>query len=83
EGKFGLGQKVQLRILANTLGQDIARFLKTPIALCHDCALPDHLSQMLRHEVTVWLYLALSALECLRLYLALDSLMGKDLPDLA
>ncbi|EGH33229.1 type VI secretion system protein ImpK, partial [Pseudomonas syringae pv. japonica str. M301072] len=55
EGKFGLGQKDQLRYLANTLGQDIARYRKTPKALSPDWALPDQVSQMLRHEVPVWL----------------------------
>ena len=64
EGKFSLGQKDQLRYLANTLGQDIARFRKTPKALSPDWALPDQVSQMLRHEVTLWLYQSLIALVC-------------------
>lgn len=78
EGKFGIGEKDQLRYLANTLGQDIARYRKTPKALSPDWALPDQVSQMLRHEVPVWLYLALIALVCLGVYLTLDWLLGKD-----
>lgn len=83
EGKFGLGQKDQLRYLANTLGQDIARYRKTPKALSPDWALPDQVSQMLRHEVPVWLYLVFIALVCLGVYLTLDWLLGKDVAALA
>jgi len=83
EGKFGLGQKDQLRYLANTLGQDIARYRKTPKALSPDWALPDQVSQMLRHEVPVWLYLVLIALVCLGVYLTLAWLLGKDVAALA
>lgn len=78
EGKFGLSEKDQLRYLANTLGQDIARYRKTPKTLSPDWALPDQVSQMLRHEVPVWLYLALIALVCVGVYLTLDWLLGKD-----
>lgn len=79
EGKFSVGEgKDQLRYLANTLGQDIARYRKTPKALSPDWALPDQVSQMLRHEVPVWVYLALIALVCLAVYLTLDWLLGKD-----
>jgi type VI secretion system protein ImpK len=83
EGKFSLGQKDQLRYLANTLGQDIARYKKTPKALSPDWALPDQVSQMLRHEVPVWLYLALIALVCVGVYLTLDWLLGKDVAALS
>ena len=83
EGKFSLGQKDQLRYLANTLGQDIARFRKTPKALSPDWALPDQVSQMLRHEVPLWLYLALIALLCAGVYLTLDWLLGKDVAALS
>ncbi|MFP3924260.1 type IVB secretion system protein IcmH/DotU [Pseudomonas sp. W5-36] len=79
EGKFSVGEgKDQLRYLANTLGQDIARYRKTPKALSPDWALPDQVSQMLRHEVPVWVYLALIALVCLAVYLTLDWMLGKD-----
>lgn len=79
EGKFAAADaKDQLRYLANTLGQDIARYRKTPKALSPDWALPDQVSQMLRHEVPVWVYLALIALVCLGVYLTLDWLLGKD-----
>lgn len=83
EGKFGLSEKDQLRYLANTLGQDIARYRKTPKALSPDWALPDQVSQMLRHEVPVWLYLALIALVCVGVYLTLDWLLGKDVATLS
>jgi type VI secretion system protein ImpK len=83
EGKFSIGQKDQLRYLANTLGQDIARFRKTPKALSPDWALPDQVSQMLRHEVPLWLYLALIALVCVGVYLTLDWLLGKDVAALS
>ena len=83
EGKFSLGQKDQLRYLANTLGQDIARFRKTPKALSPDWALPDQVSQMLRHEVPLWLYVALIALVCVGVYLTLDWLLGKDVAALS
>lgn len=83
EGKFSLGQKDQLRYLANTLGQDIARYRKTPKALSPDWVLPDQVSQMLRHEVPVWLYLALIVLVCVGVYLTLDWLLGKDVTALA
>lgn len=83
EGKFSLGQKDQLRYLANTLGQDIARYRKTPKALSPDWALPDQVSQMLRHEVPVWLYLVLIGLLCVAVYLTLDWLLGKDVAALA
>ncbi|MCX2899345.1 type IVB secretion system protein IcmH/DotU [Pseudomonas mandelii] len=83
EGKFSLGQKDQLRYLANTLGQDIARYRKSPKALSPDWALPDQVSQMLRHEVPVWLYLALIALVCVGVYLTLDWLLAKDVAALS
>ena len=83
EGKFSLGQKDQLRYQAKTLGQDIARFRKTPKALSPDWALPDQVSQMLRHEVPLWLYLALIALVCVGVYLTLDWLLAKDVAALS
>ena len=83
EGKFGISEKDQLRYLANTLGQDIARYRKSPKALSPDWALPDQVSQMLRHEVPIWLYLALIALVCVGVYLTLDWLLGKDVAALS
>lgn len=75
--------KDQLRYLANTLGQDIARYRKAPKALSPDWALPDQVSQMLRHEVPLWVYLALIALVCVAVYLTLDWLLGKDVAALS
>ncbi|MCK1792757.1 type IVB secretion system protein IcmH/DotU [Pseudomonas violetae] len=83
EGKFAAGEKDQLRYLANTLGQDIARYRKSPKALSPDWALPDQVSQMLRYEVPVWVYLALIALVCVGVYLTLDWLLAKDVAALS
>lgn len=83
EGKFSLGSKDELRYLANTLGQDIARYRKPPRTLSPDWALPDQVSQMLRHEVPVWVYMALIALVCAGVYLALDWLLDKDVAALS
>jgi len=83
EGKFSLGQKDQLRYLANSLGQDIARYRKAPKALSPDWALPDQVSQMLRHEVPLWVYLVLIALVCVAVYLTLDWLLDKDVAALS
>jgi len=83
EGKFGMGQNDQLRYLANSLGQDIARYRKPPKALSPDWALPDQVSQMLRYEVPVWVYLAMIALVCVAVYLTLDWLLDKDVAALS
>jgi type VI secretion system protein ImpK len=82
EGKF-MGQTDSLRYLANTLGQDIARYRKTPKTLSPDWALPDQVSQMLKHEVPTWLYVAFIAVVCLAVYLTLDWLLGKEVAALA
>jgi type VI secretion system protein ImpK len=83
KGKFGIDQTDQLRYLANTLGQDIARYRKSPKDTSPDWELPDQASQILRHEVPVWLYLALIALVCMGIYLTLDGLLGKDVAALS
>lgn len=83
EGKFSLGQKDQLRYLANTLGQDIARYRTPPGNLSPDWALPDQVSQMLRHEVPLWVYLGLITLVCVAVYLTLDWLLDKDIAALS
>lgn len=83
EGKFSLDHKDQLRYLANSLGQDIARYRTPPKTLSPDWALPDQVSQMLRHEVPVWVYLALIALVCAAVYLTLDWLLDKDVAALS
>ncbi|GLU39986.1 type VI secretion system protein ImpK [Pseudomonas sp. NBRC 100443] len=83
EGKYNLEQKDQLRYLANTLGQDIARYRKAPRTLAPDWALPDQVSQMIRYEVPLWVYVGLIALLCAALYFTLDWLLGKDVAALA
>ncbi|MFJ4445636.1 type IVB secretion system protein IcmH/DotU [Pseudomonas sp. NPDC089422] len=83
EGKYSLEQKDQLRYIANTLGQDIARHHPPRKALAPQWALPDQVSQMLRYEVPLWLYLVLVALVCGAVYLTLDWLLGKEVAALA
>ncbi|MNP50503.1 hypothetical protein D3C76_1447730 [compost metagenome] len=83
EGKYSLEQKDQLRYIANTLGQDIARHRGPRKALATQWALPDQVSQMLRYEVPLWLYLVLIALVCGAVYLTLDWLLGKEVAALA
>ncbi len=83
EGKFSVGEKDQLRYLANTLGQDIGRYRQAPKTLSPDWVLPDPVPQMLRDEVPAWLYLVAIALVCLGFYLTLDWMLGKDVAALA
>lgn len=75
EGKHRLEHRDQLRYIANTLGQDIARYRKVPDELAPSWRLPDQVGQLLRHEVPVWVYLALIALLCGLVYLVLDGLL--------
>lgn len=83
EGKYSLERKDQLRYIANTLGQDIARYRTPRKALSPEWALPDQVSQMFRYEVPLWLYLVLIALICGAVYLTLDWLLGKEVAALA
>lgn len=83
EGKFSLGQKDQLRYLANSLGQDIARYRKPSRTMTPDWALPEQVSQTLRHEVPMWMYLGLIALTCTGVYLLLDHLLDRDVAALS
>ncbi|MDR5893608.1 type IVB secretion system protein IcmH/DotU [Halomonas mongoliensis] len=76
EGKYRLEHRDQLRYIANTLGQDIARHRKAPDELAPGWQLPDQVGQLLRHEVPVWVYLVLIALLCGLVYLLLDGLLG-------
>lgn len=83
EGKYSLGQFDELRYLANNLGQDIARYRKAPEAPAMDWALPDQVSRMARHEVPLWMYLALIALLCVTVYGVLDWLLNRQVAALA
>jgi len=76
EGKYSLGQQEQLRYLANTLGQEITRLRPPAGELAADWALPDRVSQLLRHEIPLWVYVSLIALLCAAVYLLLDGLLG-------
>ncbi|QEM81523.1 type IVB secretion system protein IcmH/DotU [Halomonas binhaiensis] len=75
EGKFRLEHRDQLRYIANTLGQDIARYRKVPQELAPDWKLPDQVGQLLRYEVPVWVYLVLIALLCGVVYLILGGIL--------
>ncbi|QKZ02389.1 type IVB secretion system protein IcmH/DotU [Pseudomonas eucalypticola] len=83
QGKYTLDDKDRLRYLANTLGQDIARYRKPPTLLSPDWALPDQVSQMLRYEIPAWVYVALVAVVCASVYMTLDWLLGKDVAALS
>ncbi|MFQ3788485.1 type IVB secretion system protein IcmH/DotU [Halomonas sp. A29] len=76
EGKYRLEHRDQLRYIANTLGQDIARYRKVPEELAPGWQLPDQVGQLLRYEVPIWVYLVLIALLCGVVYLVLDGLLG-------
>lgn len=75
EGKYRLERRDQLRYIANTLGQDIARYRKAPQELAPDWRLPDQVGQLLRHEIPVWVYLVLIALLCGVVFLVLDGIL--------
>lgn len=75
EGKYRLEHRDQLRYIANTLGQDIARYRKAPQELAPDWRLPDQVGQLLRHEIPVWVYLVLIALLCGVVFLVLDGIL--------
>jgi Uncharacterized protein conserved in bacteria len=78
-----LARKTRCATWPTPSGQDIARYRKAPKALSPDWALPDQVSQMLRHEVPLWVYLALIALVCVAVYLTLDWLLDKDVAALS
>lgn len=83
EGKYSVGDKDPLHYLANTLGQDIARYRHVPDTSTTDWALPDPVSHLLRHEVPVWVYLAVIALVCVAVYATLAHLLDQDVARLA
>jgi type VI secretion system protein ImpK len=75
EGKFRLEHRDQLRYVASTLGQDIARYRQTSDVLAPGWQLPDQVGQLLRYEIPVWVYLLVIALCCGAVYLVLDNLL--------
>ncbi len=75
EGKFRLEHRDQLRYVASTLGQDIARYRQSSAVLSPGWQLPDQVGQLLRYEIPVWVYLLLIALCCGAVYLVLDNLL--------
>lgn len=75
EGKFRLEHRDQLRYVASTLGQDIARYRQAPETLSPGWQLPDQVGQLLRYEIPVWVYLVLITLCCGAVYLVLNNLL--------
>lgn len=75
EGKFRLEHRDQLRYIANTLGQDLARYRPLPAELSPSWRLPDQVGQLLRYEIPVWVYLLLIVLVCGVTFLVLDGLL--------
>ncbi|MFB4202287.1 hypothetical protein KBTX_02328 [wastewater metagenome] len=78
EGKFSLDNRDQLRYIANTLGQDIARYRRAPEDAREQWQLPDQVSQLLRHEIPLWVYLLFMALICLAVYGGLRWWLGSE-----
>lgn len=78
EGKFSLENRDQLRYIANTLGQDIARYRRAPDDAREQWQLPDQVSQLLRHEIPLWVYLLFMALICLAVYGGLRWWLGSE-----
>lgn len=68
EGKYSLDSRDQLRYVANTLGQDIARYRKRELSNPDSWQLPDQVGQLLRYEIPLWVYLVAVALFCLAVY---------------
>ncbi|MGK0544181.1 type IVB secretion system protein IcmH/DotU [Halomonas cupida] len=75
EGKYRLEHRDQLRYIANTLGQDLARYRPSPSDVSPAWKLPDQVGQLLRYEIPVWVYLLLIALVCVVTFLVLDGVL--------
>lgn len=78
EGKYGLEGRDHLRYLANSLGQDIARYRDYPEVSETTWKLPDQVSQLLRHDIPLWVYLALMVLLCLLVFGGLNLWLGHE-----
>lgn len=78
EGKYSLQNRDQLRYIANTLGQDIARYRQPSAANSESWKLPDQVGQMLRYEIPLWVYLIGIVVVCLIVYGALRWWLGSE-----
>lgn len=83
EGKYSLGRIDELNYLANTLGQDIARYRPAPPITAAQWAIPDRVSRMTRYEVPIWVYLGLIALVCVAVHGVFAWLLAKQVDALA
>lgn len=83
EGKFSLEEKEQLAYIANSLGQDLSRGRQLTNTLSPDWALPDKVSQLLRYEVPLWLYMTLLAAGCGLVFGVLRWLLARDVAALS
>ncbi|WIX34201.1 type IVB secretion system protein IcmH/DotU [Salinicola sp. JS01] len=78
EGKYSLENRDQLRYIANTLGQDIARYRKREIDGRESWKLPDQVGQLLRYEIPLWVYLLVIVVVCLLVYGGLRWWLGSE-----
>ncbi|GHB23340.1 type IVB secretion system protein IcmH/DotU [Salinicola rhizosphaerae] len=78
EGKYSLENRDQLRYLANTLGQDIARYRERRDDARESWKLPDQVGQLLRYEIPLWVYLLGIVVVCLVVYGGLRWWLGSE-----
>ncbi|WP_110687083.1 type IVB secretion system protein IcmH/DotU [Salinicola aestuarinus] len=78
EGKYSLENRDQLRYIANTLGQDIARYRSRESRSGDSWKLPDQVGQLLRYEVPLWVYLLAILVLCLLVYGGLRWWLGSE-----
>ncbi|WP_280338065.1 DotU family type IV/VI secretion system protein [Salinicola acroporae] len=78
EGKYSLENRDQLRYIANTLGQDIARYRQQSDERNESWKLPDQVGQLLRYEIPLWVYLLGIVLVCLIVYGGLRWWLGSE-----
>ncbi|MFC0337329.1 type VI secretion system protein ImpK [Kushneria avicenniae] len=76
EGKYSLENREQLRYIANTLGQDIARYRHHDAGISESWKLPDQVGQLLRYEIPFWVYLLAIVVLCLAVYGGLHWWLG-------
>ncbi|PPK50842.1 type IVB secretion system protein IcmH/DotU [Marinobacter persicus] len=78
EGKYSFESRDQLRYIANTLGQDIARCRKREQSSHDSWQLPDQVGQLLRYEIPLWVYLLIIVVVCLVVYGGLRWWLGSE-----
>jgi len=78
EGKYSFESRDQLRYIANTLGQDIARYRKWGESRHDSWQLPDQVGQLLRYEIPLWVYLLIIVVICLMVFGGLSLWLGSE-----